>query len=86
MIACRDKAIAASVDGMQFYGKTYRETRYPEGLFSDRLGGEYAGESPSVLALQETPVKLGAGAHHQSVLSHYLPDHPRQPQVMILID
>ncbi len=76
MIACRDKAIAASVDGMQFYGKTYRETGIPEGLFSDRLGGEYAGES-SVLALQETPVKLGAGAHHQSVfVATYLPDHP----------
>ncbi len=76
MIACSDKAIAGSVDGMQFYGKTYRETGIPEGLLTDRLGGEYAGES-SILALQETPVKLGAGDHHKSVfVAIYVPDHP----------
>ena len=76
MIACSDKAIAGSVDGMQFYGKTYRETGIPEGLLTDRLGGEYAGES-SILALQETPFKLGAGDNHKSVfVAIYVPDHP----------
>ncbi|MEI7983875.1 MAG: hypothetical protein WCI71_19675, partial [Bacteroidota bacterium] len=77
MMACRNGAIAASVDGMQFYGKTYRETGIPEGLLSDNLGGEYSGES-SVLALQEKPFKLAAGNHHTIVfISTYLPDHPQ---------
>jgi cellobiose phosphorylase len=76
MMACKNGAIKASVDGMQFYGKTYRETGIPEGLLADRLRGEYAGES-SVLALQEKPFKLAAGDHHKTVfVSTYLPDHP----------
>ena len=62
MMACKNSAIAASVDGMQFYGKTFRETGIPEGLLADNLGGEYAGES-SVLALQEKPFKLAAGEY-----------------------
>ena len=77
MMACKNRAIAASVDGMQFYGKTYRETGIPEGLLADRLGGEYSGES-SVLALQEKPFKLSAGDNHKSVfIATYLPDHPQ---------
>jgi cellobiose phosphorylase len=76
MIACRNKAIAGSVDGMQFYGKTYRETGIPEGLLTDRLGGEYAGES-SVLALQESSVTLVDGDTHKSAFfGTCLPDHP----------
>ena len=76
MMACGNKAIAASVDGMQFYGKTFRETGIPEGLLADRLSGEYSGES-SVLALQEKPFKLKAGENHKSVFTgSYLPDHP----------
>jgi len=75
MMACKNTAIAASVDGMQFYGKTYRETGIAEGLHADRLGGEYSGES-SVLALQEKPFHLNAGDHHTSVfVATYLPDH-----------
>jgi len=38
MMVCKNTAIAASVDGMQFYGKTFRETRIAEGLLADRLG------------------------------------------------
>jgi cellobiose phosphorylase len=75
MMACKNAAIAASVDGMQFYSKTYRETGIPEGLLTDKLGGEYSGES-SVLALQEKPFTLTAGNHHKSVfVATYLPDH-----------
>jgi len=75
MMACKNTAMAASVDGMQFYGKTFRETGTEEGLLAERLGGEYAGES-SVLALQEKPFKLTVGDHHKSLfVSSYLPDH-----------
>lgn len=77
MIACKNGAMAASVDGIQFYGKTFRETGIPEGLLADKLGGEYSGES-SVLALQEKPFKLTAGDDHKSVfVTTYLPDHPQ---------
>lgn len=76
MIACKNSALSASVDGKQFYGPRYRQTGFPEGLLADRLGGEYAGES-SVVALQETPCKLAVGMHHQSAfVVTYLPDHP----------
>ncbi len=95
MMACKNAAVAAGVDGMQFYGKTYRETGIPEGLLTDRLGGEYAGES-SVLALQEKPFMLAPGAHHQSIfVATCLPDHPlatsdedlnRLPGLMIEFD
>jgi len=77
MLACKNMAIAGSVDGMQFYGKTYRETGIPEGLLSDTLGGNYAGES-SVLALQEKPFMLAAGDYHKSIfVATYMPDHPK---------
>jgi cellobiose phosphorylase len=77
MMGCKNTAIAASVDGMQFYGKTFRETGIAEGLLTNRLGGEYSGES-SVLALQEKPFKLSAGDHHKSVfVATYLQDHPQ---------
>lgn len=77
MIACKNTAIAGSVDGMQFYGKTHRETGIPEGLLTDSPGGNYAGES-SVLALQEKPFTLSAGAQHKSIfVATYLPDHPK---------
>ena len=76
IMACQNTAVAASVDGMQFYGKTYRETGIPEGLLADQLGGEYAGES-SVFALQEQPFILAAGERHRSAfVSSYVPDHP----------
>ncbi len=76
MMICKNAAVAASVDGMQFYGKTFRETGIPEGLLADRLGGEYSGES-SVLALQEKPFNLSTGDHHQSFfVATYLHDHP----------
>jgi cellobiose phosphorylase len=77
MMGCKNTAIAASVDGMQFYGKTFRETGIAEGLLTNRLGGEYSGES-SVLALQEKPFKLSTGDHHKSVfVATYLQDHPQ---------
>ncbi len=75
MMACKSKAMAASVDGMQFYGKTFRETGIAEGLLAERLGGEYSGES-SMLALQEKPFILTTGGHHKSVfLATYMHDH-----------
>jgi cellobiose phosphorylase len=76
MMVCKNTAVAASTDGMQFYGKTFRETGVAEGLLTDRMGGEYSGES-SVLALQEKPFGLSARDHHKSrFISTYLPDHP----------
>ncbi len=76
MAVCKNGAKSASTDGMQFYGKTCRATGIPEGLIADGLGGEYAGES-SVIALQEVPLRLGAGGHHRSVFMFtYIPDHP----------
>ncbi len=77
MLACKNTAVAGSVDGMQFYGKTYRETGIPEGLLADYPAGDYAGES-SVFALQEKPFSLAAGGVHHSVfVGTYLPDHPQ---------
>jgi len=76
MIACKNMATAASVDGMQFYGRTYRETGIPEGLMAEALGGEYSGES-SIAALQEKPFKLSAGGRHTSIFAAtYMADHP----------
>ena len=76
MIACKNRGMSASTDGMQFYGKTFRETGVPEGLLGDSLGGEYSGES-SVVALQEKPFKLSGRDNHRSVfVATYLPDHP----------
>ncbi|MCK7541939.1 MAG: hypothetical protein MZV63_69160 [Marinilabiliales bacterium] len=76
MIACVNGAAAASTDGMQFYGKTYRETGIPEGLLADRPGGEYAGES-SVVTLQEVPFDLPDGERHRSAfVATFLHNHP----------
>jgi cellobiose phosphorylase len=75
MIACVNGAVAASTDGMQFYGRTYRQTGIPEGFASDRLGGEYAGES-SVVALQEVAFDLPAGGSHRSAfVAKFLRNH-----------
>ncbi len=77
MIASKNFAANGSVDGMQFYGKSYRETGLPEGLLSDNQGGNYAGES-SIIALKEKPFKLGAGSHSRSAFATtYLPDHQK---------
>lgn len=76
MIACASRAAAASTDGMQFYGRSFRATGEPEALATEVLGGELAGES-SVVALQEQPVVLSPGASHTSgFLATYVPDHP----------
>ncbi len=76
MIACKNRAVAASVDGMQFYGSKFRETGIPEGLLAWTLGGEFSGES-SVVALQEKPFTLSAGERHTSAFAAtYLRDHP----------
>jgi 1,2-beta-oligoglucan phosphorylase len=76
MLACADGAIAGLTDGMQFYGKTYRETGIPEGLMEEKFGGEYAGESP-VVALQSKPFILNPGEERTiSFTGYYMPDHP----------
>ncbi len=76
MIASLNGAAGASTDGMQFYGRTFRETGIPEGLLSDRPGGEYAGES-SVVALHEVPFVLAEGTSRRCVFTAtFLSDHP----------
>jgi len=76
MLACGKKAVAAGTDGMQFYGRRFRESGVPEGLLAGRLGGEYAGES-SVLSLQEKAFTLKPWEVHSSAfIGSYLPDHP----------
>lgn len=77
MVACKNKALAGSTDGMQFYGKTYRETAIPEAMLTETLGGNYAGES-SVIALQEKPFLLPAGQKYLSAFAAcFLMDHPK---------
>lgn len=63
MMACSQGANSGTTDGMMFYGKTYRETGIPEALLSDKLPGEYAGES-SVIALQQKPFVLEPDQSH----------------------
>jgi len=75
MMASKNSATSASVDGIQFYGKTFRETGIEEGLIADRLGGECSGEL-SILALQEKPFILAVNENHKSVfVTTYLQDH-----------
>jgi 1,2-beta-oligoglucan phosphorylase len=77
MIACKNGAASASTDGMQFFGRSHRETGIPEGLETETFGGEYAGES-SVVALQEKPFSLAPGDIHQTIFAGYfMPDHPQ---------
>jgi len=76
MLACGGGAASASVDGMQFYGRTHRETRIPEGLLAETLGGEYSGES-SVAAIQENLFRLAPGEKHRSLFAAtFMADHP----------
>ena len=85
MIACKNSGMSASTDGMQFYGKTFRETGIPEGLLEDSLGGEYSGES-SVVALQGKPFILSGRDNHRSVfVATYIPDHPKATSVEDLV-
>ena len=81
MMASGNSAVAASVDGMQFYGSTFRVTGVPAGALAATLGGEYSGEL-SVLALQEAPFTIAAnGTHRSSFVTTYLADHPRATSV-----
>jgi cellobiose phosphorylase len=81
ILNCLNGALSGSTDGMQFFGKKFRETGQPEGLLKATLGGNYAGESP-VVALQEKPFQLKPGDRHQSVfLTAWQPDHPEATSV-----
>jgi cellobiose phosphorylase len=81
MIACANSAVAGSTDGMQFYGRSSRETGIPEGLLSDFLGGDYAGES-SVVALQEKPVSLDPGSlSRSSFVATFQQDHSQATSI-----
>ncbi len=75
LVACNEGALAASTDGMQFFGNTFRATGVPEALLSHSLNGEYAGES-SVIALQSEPINLIPN-EKQSIgfVAKYLSDH-----------
>ncbi|HEY6878246.1 MAG TPA: hypothetical protein VI299_09505, partial [Polyangiales bacterium] len=76
MLASVNGALAASTDGLQFYGRTFRATGEPEALGEGRLAGELSGEA-SVVALQERPFVLQPGAVHVSAfVASYQPDHP----------
>jgi cellobiose phosphorylase len=75
MLASSSRAIAASTDGSQFYGRTYRGTGEPEALRAEKLGGELSGEA-SVVALQEAPFELApSGSHTSAFVATYVPDH-----------
>lgn len=76
MLACKNKAASASTDGMQFLGKTFRETGIPEGMRAKTLGGEYSGEL-AMVALQEKPFELESKNKYKSIfVATYLADHP----------
>lgn len=76
MIACAQRAVAASTDGLQFYGNMFRSTGEPAALAADRLGGELAGEA-AVVALQTASFALErSGRHASAFVATYLPDHP----------
>lgn len=77
MLASANRAVAASTDGSQLYGRLFRTLGEIDALRSGQLGGELAGES-SVVALQEEPFELAAGASHTSAfVGTYEPDHPQ---------
>jgi cellobiose phosphorylase len=81
MIACANRAVAASTDGSQLYGELFRATGEIDALRADELGGELSGES-SVVALQEEAFSLAPGASHTSAfVATYLPDHPEASSV-----
>lgn len=76
MVASENGSGSASVDGMQFYGRSFRSGVVPEGLLKEDLGGEYSGES-SVIALQEKPFVIEPGEYHRSrFLVTFMNDHP----------
>jgi cellobiose phosphorylase len=76
MLACAGRAVAASTDGQQFYGRTFRSTAEPEALRADKLEGELSGES-SVVALEtQAFVVAKAQPHSSAFVATYLPDHP----------
>jgi len=75
MLASTKGAASGCTDGMLFYGTSFRKTGIPEGLLSENLGGEMAGES-SVLALQDKPFTLAKGEKTiRAFVASYLPDH-----------
>ena len=75
MLASAQRASSASTDGVQLYGSRFRSAGEIDALSADRLGGELSGEL-SVVALQEQPFSLDAGASHTSAfVGAYMPDH-----------
>jgi cellobiose phosphorylase len=72
---CENSANSASTDGIQFYGKTFRETGVAESLIQDKLLGECSGEL-AIIALQETPFELEPNTCHKSIfIGKYVEDH-----------
>ena len=75
MVACATSASSACVDGIQFYGNSFRETGVPESLLKETLTGECSGEL-SILALQEKTFVLKANANHKSIfVATYIANH-----------
>jgi 1,2-beta-oligoglucan phosphorylase len=76
MLASAGRALAASTDGLQFYGTRFRATGEPEALGAAALGGELSGEA-AVVALQEAPFVVEPGATHRcSFVASFVADHP----------
>lgn len=76
LLGSKHFAGSGSTDGMQFYGKIYRETGQAEALKVEVLGGDFAGES-SVVALQEEPFRLQPGETKEVVFyGIFMSDHP----------
>ena len=77
MLACANRAVSASTDGVQLYGSLFRSTGEIDALRAEQLGGELSGEL-SVVAIQEAPFSLARGASHTSAfVGTYMPDHPQ---------
>ncbi|WP_420793199.1 GH36-type glycosyl hydrolase domain-containing protein [Polaribacter ponticola] len=76
LLTCKNTAESASTDGIQFYGKSYRETGIPESLLKEKLDGECSGEL-AIVALQEKPFLLKKDETHHSVfVGKYVSNHP----------
>ena len=76
-LAAKNVAVSASTDGIQFYGRTYRETSTPESLLLPNLLGECAGEL-SIVALQETPFVLDSDETHKSqIIGNFIENHSK---------
>jgi len=75
LLATDGVAASGSTDGIDFYGKNYRNTGIPQGLLGETLKGETAGEA-SLFALQSQPFTLESGVRKKMTFAFlYSADH-----------